>query len=53
MVTAIQQNIRRWTAHVTGQMHPFSAAVGNVCATKLHTVNYSKTGEDLHCVNNS
>jgi hypothetical protein len=47
MLTAIQQNIRRWTAYDTGRMHPFSLAVANVTAPKIRVVNYSKNNEDL------
>jgi len=50
MVTAIQQNIRRWTAPDTGRMHLFSLAVANVSALKIRIVNYSKNSEDLYCV---
>jgi hypothetical protein len=53
MITTIQQNIRIWRAHDTGQIHSFSVAVGNVCAPKIHIVNYSKNNADLHCVYNS
>jgi hypothetical protein len=50
MLTAIQQYIRRWTAHDTGRMHPFSLAFANVSAPKIRIVNYSKNSEELQSV---